>query len=247
MPFIDIGSVKVPTFFLVISASLTVLLFFLSARTDQFKKNRKIAFDLALLLMFSGFAGGRLMHVFYEEWPYYLSDPVQILFFWRGGFVFLGGLIACLIAGFIFTKVRKIGFREWADFFTPLFSLAHALGRIGCYLSGCCFGRACELPWASEGRHPTALYLLFGELAIFALLLLMEKGKVYRYQGSLFMKWLLLHSLLRFSVEYYRDDFRGLFIHLPVFGAISVSQLISLIIMVVASVFLSKEYRKKTT
>lgn len=237
IPFISFGSMQIPTFFLVISLSLSGLLFFLSYRVDAFSKNRGLAFDIAILLMVSGFIGGRLMHVFYEEWAYYKQNPEQIFYFWNGGFVFLGGLIFCLISGLIFAKYKKINFSDWADFFTPLFSLAHALGRIGCFFSGCCFGSQCAVPWSYAGRHPTALYSAAGELVIFFLLLLIEKKQVYKFSGGLFAKWLLLHSLLRFYVEYFRDDFRGLFIRLPLLGLLSISQIISLIIIICCLVF----------
>lgn len=237
IPIIYIGSVQIPTYFLVISLSLSCLLFFLSVRVETFSKNRKLAFDIALLLMISGFLGGRLLHVFYEEWDYYRLNPEQILFFWNGGFVYLGGLIFCLISGFIFARYKKINFSEWADFFTPLFSLSHALGRVGCVLSGCCFGAQCTLPWSLAGRHPTALYLAIGELLIFIVLLFIEKKQFFKFFGGLFTTWLLLHSLLRFNVEYYRDDFRGLFISFPLLGSLSISQIISLAIILSSLMF----------
>lgn len=226
-----IGTLQIPTFFVVISLSLTCLLFLLSYRVDRFFKDRKLAFSIAILLMIAGFTGGRLMHVFYEEWTYYQTHLAQIFFFWNGGFVYLGGLIFCLIFGFLFARYKKINFLVWADFFTPLFSLSHVLGRLGCFLSGCCFGSSCVLPWAYAGKHPTALYLATGELFIFLLLLLIEKRGLYGRSGSLFFKWLLLHSLLRFNIEYFRDDFRGALIEFPLLGLLSISQAISLIII----------------
>ena len=65
MPIIDFGSLHIPTFFLVISLSLSGLLLLLSERVELYKINRKIAFDFAILLMVSGFIGGRLMHIFF--------------------------------------------------------------------------------------------------------------------------------------------------------------------------------------
>lgn len=247
IPFIQLGPVQIPTYFLVISLSMSFLLLLLSTRVEKFSKDRKLAFDIALLLMLSGLVGGRLMHVFYEEWDYYKLHPEQVFYFWNGGFVFLGGLIMCLISGYLFSRIRKISFSEWADFFTPLFSLAHALGRIGCFLSGCCYGSQCVLPWAYAGRHPTALYLAIGEFLIFGLLLFIEKKGISKFTGGLFIKWLLLHSLLRFNVEYFRDDFRGVFLHIPLFGSLSISQLISLVIVISCLLVISLKSKRNST
>lgn len=250
MPEIVLGSIRIPTFFLVISLSLSLLLVFLSKRVDQFSKNRKFAFDLAIILMAAGFIGGRLMHVFYEEWDYYAKDPWQILSVWNGGFVFFGGLIFSWVAAVIFCRLKKESFFEWADFFAPLLSLSHALGRVGCLFAGCCYGSTCALPWAIEGRHPTVAYLIVGELLIFTYLLFAER-RSYSH-GNQFMTWVLLHSLLRFYVEYFRDDFRGGFYSLPLAGEVSVSQIIclglifiSLIYFIWSSGRLSKLYNRR--
>lgn len=246
IPVVQIGSIQIPTFFLVISISLSLLLFLLSFRVEKQHKNRKIAFDLALILMTSSFIGGRLMHVFYEEWAYYKTDPLLIIQFWNGGFVFLGGVILSLVTGYMYTLYKKISFFEWADFMTPLFSLGHALGRIGCFMSGCCFGSACVLPWSLMGLHPTALYLAGGEFIIFLMLIISEKKKVYKFAGGLFIQWLLLHSLLRFVVEYFRADFRGGFLNFPILGHLSISQVISLFIIVMTLSFFGLQYSKQT-
>ncbi|MBC7741645.1 MAG: prolipoprotein diacylglyceryl transferase [Bdellovibrionaceae bacterium] len=252
IPEIVLGAIRIPTFFLVISLSLSILLVFLSKRVDQFGKSRTHAFNLALILMAAGFIGGRLMHVFYEDWAYYRADLVQILFFWNGGFVFYGGMLACLAAAWLYVKFQKLNFFEWADFFTPLLSLSHALGRVGCLLAGCCYGSMCLLPWALDNRHPTALYLIGGELIIFAYVRWCERAVIKGSakippRGQLFIKWVFLHSLLRFEVEYFRDDFRGHFFTLPAFGSISISQMICLIFMMLAIVYfiVSSEWLKK--
>lgn len=251
IPIINLGFIQIPTYFLVISLSLTVLLFYLSKRVDQFEVDRKMAFDIAILLMVSGFIGGRLLHVIFEEPDYYLNSPKQILFFWNGGFVYFGGLILSSICVWLYCAYKKVSFLKWADFCTVLLSLSHALGRIGCILAGCCFGSYCTLPWALDGRHPTASYLALGEFFIFFIILAFEKiakskstESVEAWPGHLFFKWLFLHSLLRYFVEFYRDDFRGRFFHLPALGAISVSQLICLSLMAVSCAFFVLNYLK---
>lgn len=248
IPILDFGFFQIPTYFLVISVSLSGLLIYLSDRVDHFHVDRKQAFNLALLLMVFGFLGGRLFHVFYEEFSYYKKDPLQILYFWNGGFVFLGGLLAAWPAAWIYCKNKQLPFLEWADFFAPLLSLAHAFGRLGCILSGCCFGQFCELPWAVAGRHPTAIYLLLGELFIFFILITLEKIQIQTKisnPGQLFFKWIFLHSLLRYIVEFYRDDFRGVFIHMGILGSISISQTISFALMILSAGFFIKKWLRR--
>lgn len=236
MPYLTIGSVTIPTFFIVISLSLSFLVIYLNQRLEKYNGDRRKVYDLAIILMVSGFVGARLMHVFYEEWPYYQKHPIQILYFWQGGFVFFGGFILATINSFIYCKIKKVDFLATGDLFAPLLSLSHAFGRWGCVFAGCCFGVKCDLPWAFEGRHPTALYLSIGELLIFAYLLFFEKKMKSmnrpELKGSVLVKWILLHSLMRYFVEFFRDDFRGAFFDWPLVGALSVSQIICLVFVV---------------
>lgn len=229
---------QIPTFYVVISLSLTALLFWLSQRLDTERSqifDRKIAYNLSLILMFAGFLGGRSFHVFYEEWPFYKEFPEQILKFWNGGFVYFGGFIFALIAAAIYLKNKKPNFSKWADFMTPLFAASYALGRIGCFLEGCCFGRYCELPWAIDGRHPTQLYMSLAEFFILGLILAIEKIKPM-FDGYLFAKWILLHSIFRFIFEYFRDDDRGNLIY-----GLSISQLLCIIFIFISSLFLIRK------
>ena len=105
-----------------------------------------------------------------------------------------------------------------------MLALGYGLGRLGCFLNGCCFGKLCELPWAVEFhypglpanlRHPTQLYATAWELGALVVLLLLEKysdkvqQKVLRTQGALFFTWLALHAVGRLIMEQFRDDYRG--------------------------------------
>lgn len=251
MPYFTFGSVTVPTFFVVISLSLSFLVIYLAQRLEKYNGERREAYDVAIILMVSGLIGGRLMHVFYEEWPYYTKYPLQILYFWQGGYVFFGGFILATLNGLIYCRLKKIDFFAMADFFAPLLSLAHAFGRWGCFFAGCCYGAHCSLPWSIQGRHPTALYLSAGELLIFAYLIFFEKkmqdANKPELNGSLFVKWVLLHSLLRYFVEFFRDDFRGAEFEWPLVGSLSVSQLVSLILVLFCFLFfISKSRLKKS-
>ena len=238
-PLIKFYNFQIPTFFLVISITLTALLFWLSSRLDSENGknfNRKVAYNLSLIIMIFGFWGARLFHVFYEEWSFYQEYPVQIFKFWNGGFIYFGGMVAALCASYIYLKHEKQNFTAWANFMTPMLSASYALGRIGCFFEGCCYGNYCELPWSIQARHPTQIYMMLGEFFILGLLLLIEKrGSVSNVTGYLFFKWLLLHSIFRFIFEYFRADDRGDMI----FG-LSISQIFCVVLICVSGFMILK-------
>lgn len=199
-----------------------------------------MAFDLALLIMFSSFLGARLFHIIYEAPLYYLDHPVQMLQFWMGGYVYFGGLLLALLTSWIYLKRKNEGFLRWADFFTPLVSLGYIFGRIGCFLEGCCYGQYCELPWAVQQRHPTQLYMAAAEFILF--LFIVKKKPSDQMAGKIFFTWLIGHSLCRFFIEFLRDDDRGL-----IWGNLfSISQVLSLIILSL-SILLLKNIQSSTS
>ena len=194
------------------------------------------------------------MHVFYEEPAYYLANPLKVFYFWQGGFVFYGGLLSGLVAGWVALKVKQQSFPHWLDFFTPVVSLGYAGGRIACFLAGCCYGKLCDLPWAvslrelnldtgvmtTVHRHPTQLYASALEFALFFLVLHFEKKNIFKKRpGHLFLFWLALHSLT--ALETLRDDNRG-----PMLAGMSISMLVSLL-MASTAIFLLTRGRRSAS
>jgi len=213
----------IPTYFIYLSLLFSVLVLILPKWAKKNKASFPDAINLAMIIMVSGFIGARLFHVFYENFEIYQKEPIKILEFWYGGFVFYGGAITAFICSVIYIKKKNLNFNQWADFWAPLVALGYGLGRVACLLSGCCYGRACDLPWAISGRHPTQLYASIWELSVFAFLLIIQPK--LKKQGSLFFIWLSLHTLGRLVMEYFRDDFRG-----ELYLSMSISTWISLIL-----------------
>jgi phosphatidylglycerol---prolipoprotein diacylglyceryl transferase len=209
----------VPAWLLIISATISLAFIWVNWRAISWGMLRSHALDLALLLAGGAAVGGRLLHVFYEQPDYYRADPKQILFIWQGGFVFYGGLVLGLGLMWAWCRRRDQSFWRWADFFAPVLAVSYALGRIGCFADGCCYGRACPFPWGVEfhnhaawglqviARHPTQLYAAAGEALIATVLLWRERRP--HPVGQIFAMWLGLHGLNRLVMEYFRDDFRG--------------------------------------
>jgi phosphatidylglycerol---prolipoprotein diacylglyceryl transferase len=99
--------------------------------------------DLLFWIMVSGVLGARVAYVL-EHWRQYAADPISILYIQQGGLIFYGGFVAAAIAVVCLARARRIPLVELTDFTLTAVPLAHAFGRVGCFLNGCCYGRACE-------------------------------------------------------------------------------------------------------
>jgi phosphatidylglycerol---prolipoprotein diacylglyceryl transferase len=209
-PFIHF-IVPISTYFLVISIACTLATIWFVKRAEKRSLHRVTAIDLTIAVLLGGILGARLLHVFYEDPAFYRENPLAVLQVWNGGFVFLGGVVGAWFAGMIFCQIKNEPFWFWADIAVIPISFGYALGRIACFLNGCCYGKWCDLPWAvyMQGgfRHPTQLYASFIEFIILFFLIKIEP-KV-RLSGSLFGSWLVLHSISRLIMEQFRDDPRG--------------------------------------
>lgn len=177
--------------------------------------------------------GARLFHVLYEEPGYYSEQPLRVLEFWQGGFVYYGGLLLSLFGIILFfgVKKRERTFWQTADFLTPYLILGTGLGRVACFVQGCCFGGPWPLAFPPFERHPTQLYLLFWEAFLFYLLTARFK-KSWRQPGDLFLSWILLSAFGRLIVEHWRVDFRG-----QMLLGFSISQIIALALMLIVVPF----------
>lgn len=231
------GDIALPTYLVYLSLLYCFLIFYVYKRAQYLRKSVKTALDLALIMMVAGFIGGRLLHVIFEAPMYYKYDWTRLLYFWEGGFVFFGGLIAafacCLLYMFLTHKKSfKKSSLEWMDFYAPVIALGYGLGRISCFLAGCCYGTSCDLPWAVNERHPVQLYMVFWELIVFGILIFIEKRKKLSL-GKLFFFWMICHGLGRLIAEQFRDDFRGNF-----FLSLSISSWISLALILIGAAFL---------
>lgn len=163
--------------------------------------------------------------------------------FWLGGgFVFYGGLIFGIIFYLFYSLgFKRISFRN-TKYLIPGIAFGHAIGRLGCFLTGCCFGKQCDLPWKiyynGNYVHPVQLYEAISLIALGILCLRwISKGKS---NFQIITNYLLLYSSARFIIEYFRgDDIRGIF-----WSSLSTSQLIS-VILIISSILLKFFFKKK--
>jgi phosphatidylglycerol:prolipoprotein diacylglycerol transferase len=169
--------------------------------------------------------------------------------------VFYGGLIGALPVAWWYARKHNLPPWPTADVLAPGVALGQAVGRLGCFAAGCCYGRPAEVPWAVTFKdiyttrtvgtpldvplHPTQLYEAAATLLIFGLLIWMSRKKLFH--GQVALAYVFLYSLARFVIEFYRGDAaRGTVLG----GWLSTSQFIS-ILMVLAVLFVYPYLNKK--
>lgn len=164
-----------------------------------------------------------------------------------GGSVFYGGLIGGLISAYIYIKVKKLDMEFFSDLLTPIIPLFHIFGRIGCFLSGCCYGIESKIGFTYKhsmmelannvNRFPIQLIEALYNLILFIVLTIFyKKGK---FKGKLIYIYLILYPIGRFIFEFFRgDEYRGF-----IFG-LSTSQFISVILLIFSIVMLMIKRKK---
>ena len=192
------------------SLSFCICIVWAYHRSKKYKLE-KMVLDMCLILMLFGIIGGRIFHVVFEYPDYYINAPINIIKLHQGGFVFYGGFIFAFVAGFLFLISKKQSVLFFLDLLAPIVPLGYALGRIGCFLAGCCFGKETHffnvLGLENTSSHPTQLYSSVVGFLIMGVILYFERNRLY--EKKRFFIYLILYGLSRFWVECFRGDFRG--------------------------------------
>lgn len=170
------------------------------------------------------------------------NEIAQTTNFWLGGgFVFYGGLIGALTFVIIYNKTKKT---SWGDFniFIPSLLIGHAIGRVGCFLAGCCFGTELSKKYFFShflhGAHRFPVQLLESVLLIIGSVYFIKcfKNRSLDYV----LNYFFFYAVVRFITELYRGDlFRGIW-----FDLISTSQIISLALVLVFLIYKAKSLNK---
>jgi len=176
-------------------------------RAPRFGFTPPKVYDACFWALILGVIGARVFFIA-QEWPYYSSHPRELWSIQFQGLTSFGGVAFGILGIFIWTRQAKKSFVRFLDLIAAPFLLAHAIGRIGCLLNGCCYGGHCDLPWGIHVQglpgtfHPAQVYDSLMNLAALGLLLLIEKrGTPYGRSMALAM---ILHGASRFIYEFFR-------------------------------------------
>ncbi len=208
---------------------------------------------LSLLLLVLAIIGGRGLYVL-THWSDYAHDLAGVFRIWEGGLMLYGGYFLAIAGGIAY--VRRAALPVWraGDAAAPSMALGIGIGRLGCFLNGCCFGLPATVPWAikfppgsysnfvfpSEPLHPSQLYLAAAGLALFVALLRMDRKP--HFDGWLFWTYIALDATLRFVIDFTR--YYDATSYLGKIGpfAFNVNQVFS-VVLVLISLFMMRRLR----
>ncbi len=236
---VELGPITIYTYGVLLAAAYLVGLQLALVRARQRGLDGNRILDLGIYLIVSALVGAKLL-LLVVDLSYFTANPRELLSLVRSGGVFYGGFLLALLVGLWYVRRHRLPVWEVGDAFAPGIALGHAVGRVGCLLAGCCYGRPTTVPWAITFRdpfaaanvgtplntplHPTQLYEAGAELVILAALLATER-RGRPFAGRTFWLYVLLYAISRFVIEFYRGDPRG-----TVVAGLSTSQFISLLL-----------------
>lgn len=243
----ELGPITVYTYGVLLAAAYLIGLKLALVRARRRNLDANRVMDLGIYIIISALVGAKLM-LLVVDFRYFASRPSELLTLVRSGGVFYGGLLLAVAVGLWYLRRHRMPVWETCDVFAPGIALGHAVGRLGCLMAGCCWGKPTSMPWGITftdpfaatnvgvpldiALHPTQLYEAGAELLILAFLLATER-RGRPFSGRTFWAYILLYAVSRFVIEVYRGDPRGM-----VFGAISTSQFISILLAPLSVVML---------
>ena len=242
-----IGSFEMASYGLMTAIGYGVASWYLYRRISKINLDKETFWNLIFIIFMGALIGGKLMFII-VSWPQLGATVAEkitnILRDIRYGFVFFGGLIVAVTALIYYMKKKGLPLLKTSDFLIVGLPLGHAFGRIGCFLAGCCHGRPTDMPWGvvftdthslvapellGVHLHPTQLYESLCNFILFFLL-----HKLYNRphkDGTVLLAYIACYSCVRFTLEFFRGDFRGAYLL-----GLSPSQLIAMVAALLAAI-----------
>ena len=239
-----IGSFYLPTY------GVLVALGFLAGLSITVRLARKSGLDadkitnLTVYVALAGLLGAKILMIAFD-WP---NIEIFSLATLQAAGVFQGGLILALITAYFYIRHNHLPILAVSDTFAPGVAIGHAIGRLGCFAAGCCWGRECHLPWAVTFKnpdaygltgvplgvplHPAQLYESVTEAILFAFLY-WRYGKPHA-PGQIIGLYLLISSIIRFLIEFERFHEQALPFGMP----LSITQWIAIALAIVGGILL---------
>lgn len=205
-----IGQFRVYSYGLMLAIAFLVCSTLASIEAKKQNISPDTIFNFSFVALIFGILGARFFYVM-ENTNYYLKNPIEIIMLHLGGLSWFGGLLLGIFSSVLYLKKKKLPVYKIFDLIAPFIALAQAIGRIGCLLNGCCYGRTVI---------PIQIYSSFILVLIFIILRSLQE-KPHK-DGQIFFAYLLLYSIKRFFIEFWRVDNPIFLFGLTLFQIISI-------------------------
>lgn len=227
----SIGPITIYGYGLMIAIGIIAAYLVGEYRAKRYKLEADHVFNYVIWCVIGGFAGSKLLY-FITDFKNIMDNPA-ILLSLADGWVVYGGIIGGILSALLYSRIKKLDFLAYFDVLIPSVALAQGFGRIGCILAGCCYGRETDSPigmvfnnpssYAPQGVSLVPTQIISSGLNFLHFLVLIWFAKHKKADGQVGALYLILYSIGRFFLEYYRGDLaRGSV------GSLSTSQFISI-------------------
>jgi len=257
---LEFGWFKVYSFGFLLAVSFLVGIYLSSYRARRVGVDPQHILDLSVYLIITGVVGSRLLYVAFHIGEY--KSIVDVFALWQGGATLYGGFLLAILAGYVFSKKKNVEFFLLGDIISPALAMGIMFTRVGCFLSGCCFGKETTHPWGvvfpegspagAYGReiaaaggdavalHPSQLYASFLALLTLTILLVFQNKLTKR--GATFGLMLMCYGVSRFVIDFtrfYEENMR-------VFGIFNLNQIISVGLFAIGVYLFARKTELKT-
>ena len=239
---LKLGPLNVYSYGVMVALGFAVATACIYMRAPRFGIDGNSVVDAMIIMLVSGIIGARALYVF-QNLDHYLANPLEIPNLAKGGLIWYGAFLAGLAAAAVYIKKKGMDFWTAVDLAAPYIALGQAIGRIGCFLNGCCYGIETS-PGTTlaeyVARHPVQLYSAASLLAIFVILRIWQDRR--RFRGEIFLGYCILYSSKRFLMEFFRGDNPRVILGLTMSQAISI---VILAVSVAVFAFLAVSWKKR--
>lgn len=252
LPFLGATHLFLPSYGIIFAIGALIAWWWFIARARTLELPQEPVFNLAFYTLLAGLFGAKLTLIVLD-FPYYLAHPAEILGTIRSAGVLMGGVLAGAVTFIFYARKHGLPILVLADAIVAPLSLAQGIGRLGCFAAGCCFGVPsgawCAIPFTSEAAHeqtgvalgipllPVQLFEFGFDVALALFLTVMWRRRP-RPAGTVAWLYFVVYGLGRGAIELWRGDaVRGLWFG----GAVSTSQLFSVVSIVVGAFLLIRD------
>ena len=210
-----IGSLSVQWYGVIIAVGFLLAFFYVMSCCKKFNMDEDKLLDSVIIGIIGGIIGARAYYVLFSTSDQYIKDPISALYIWQGGLGIYGGIIGGLLCGALIAKLHKINVATVLDLAALGFLIGQCIGRWGNFINQEAFGIETNLPWgmvsentarvASGPVHPCFLYESLWCLLGFVLLHIFSR-KFRKYDGQVFLLYLVWYGIGRFFIEGLRTD-----------------------------------------